>query len=85
MVIEMFYRILIFCLGLFSVVMGITFCVIYCGLFNLGFDLNMYFTFIFYHFEPYLIPIGIILLIFSLGFDNLWSSFIKRRKDRWHA
>lgn len=82
MVIFIFYRILLFIVGILFSTYGLTYLIIYFSLFSLGFSFFDYLRFILSHNEIYFLIIGLTLITLSIFFDDKWKKFISYRKDR---
>ncbi|MDD6302028.1 MAG: hypothetical protein PUA56_01775 [Bacillales bacterium] len=82
MVIFILYRLLFYLLGIILTTIGLVYFIIYISLFSMGFSLLEYLEVTLSRFEAYLLPIGIIIIVFSIYFDNGWNKFVRRNKDR---
>lgn len=80
----MFYRILIYVLGVISLSIGLSMMIIYASLFGLGFSLEEYFEYLLSNYTFYFIPIGMLLICFGLFFDSKWKKFIQKNRDQRH-
>ena len=78
----MFYRILMFTIGVILFAIGITFLIMYLSLFSMGFTLNEFLIYFMNNGTFYLLPLGLLMIMVSLFFDSKWKRFILWRKDR---
>ncbi len=78
----MLYRLLVFLLGLILTSLGVSFLLIYLSLGGNNVSFFPFLGFLITRKEIYLIPIGLIILIFALFFDETWKRFISWRKRR---
>lgn len=78
----MIYRFLTFVVGLILATVGMTYAIIATSYLSTGFGAGEYFHALFTGLEFYLLLFGLVLLILSLFFDDLWKKLRKFIKDR---
>lgn len=78
------YRALCFAIGLIIATTGMIFVVIYLALLNYGFTFGEFIVYILSKKTFYLLPIGILLMFFSLFFNKMWNRLAKIKEDRRH-
>ena len=78
----MFYRILLYLVGVFITSFGTMFLLIYFSTFNMNTNFFKNLFYVLTRKEILYIPIGLIIIIISLFFDFMWYKFYKYRKKK---
>ena len=71
----MLFRIILFILGFFLMILGNFYIIIYINLFSFGYNIFEYFEYIFTSYECYYLLVGIILIIISI-YKKGWFNVI---------
>jgi len=59
-------RIIIYILGYFFMVIGLTYLIIYLNFFTVNYQVSEYFSYVFHHLECLLFPLGLIMVILAI-------------------
>lgn len=78
------YRCLCFAIGLILSTTGMIFVTIYLALLNYGFTFGEFIVYLFSNKSFYLLPVGILLMCFSLFFNKMWNRFSLIKEGRRH-